>query len=480
METPVLRIREGYGMKTIKKLWNYSCFDCYAFGILIAVELLMSFTFLGYLHIPPISVTIAYLPILAAGCLLSPAHSVVIGFTFGIASMYKASSSYVMPADAIFSPFLSGAPASSLWLSVGTRTLFGLIIGAAFLAARKTKRNRLWIGVVAAISPKVHSLLVYAAIGTLFPELGYRYSSALHWEWDDAVFALICVVTVELLWTAYQSNTMQNIRFCIDQSVDNPYSSKKMNLFFVIFAFFILFMAICATFYFSQRESYMLNQHGFAVSDQVSSDLLHLQIQFLVASLSLNVISVILLSCIYKYMSYNGYRREMDELTGVMGRRMFLYHCNKMQKTCSTTTQKTGWFLFVDVDYFKKINDTFGHPVGDKVLKEIAMHLQVIFGEDGKVGRLGGDEFAVIIETPMPPQELGQRLERFLNLISGILPEQKTSCSIGACQFVFPQTVKHILTETDKILYQAKENGRACYRMQAHPCQEPVTCGGNG
>ena len=100
-----MRIREGYGMKTIKKLWNYSCFDCYAFGILIAVELLMSFTFLGYLHIPPISVTIAYLPILAAGCLLSPAHSVVIGFTFGIASMYKASSSYVMPADAIFSPF---------------------------------------------------------------------------------------------------------------------------------------------------------------------------------------------------------------------------------------------------------------------------------------------------------------------------------------------------------------------------------------
>lgn len=179
-------------------------------------------------------------------------------------------------------------------------------------------------------------------------------------------------------------------------------------------------------------------------------------------------------------MSYNGYRREMDELTGVMGRRMFLYHCDKMQKACGAAAERTGWFLFVDVDYFKKINDTFGHPVGDKVLKEIAMHLQVIFGEDGKVGRLGGDEFAVIIETPMPPQELGQRLERFLNLISGILPEQKTSCSIGACQFVFPQTVKHILTETDKILYQAKENGRACYRMQAHPCQEPVTCGGNG
>ena len=330
------------------------------------------------------------------------------------------------------------------------------------------------------IAPKIHSLIVYSAMGILFPRLGYHYSSALQWDWGDAIFAAICVMAVELLWILYQSNVMQNIKMCIDQSVHSPYTSEKMNLFFAAFELFMLCMAVCAAVYFSERASFMLERHGIAVTNNIASDLLFLQIQFLIALFSLNIISVILLVSIYKYMAYKEYRGELDELTGIMGRRMFFYHCDKIQKANTADLKKRGWFLFVDVDYFKKINDTFGHPVGDKVLKEIAMHLQVIFGEDGKVGRLGGDEFAVIIETPMPPQELGQRLERFLNLISGILPEQKTSCSIGACQFVFPQTVKHILTETDKILYQAKENGRACYRMQAHPCQEPVTCGGNG
>ena len=84
-------------MEKIKVMWYNSCFERYTFGILIAIELLMSFTFLGYIHIPPISITIAYLPIVVAGCLYGPGQSAAAGFVFGIASMYKASSSYVMP-----------------------------------------------------------------------------------------------------------------------------------------------------------------------------------------------------------------------------------------------------------------------------------------------------------------------------------------------------------------------------------------------
>ena len=134
---PALLTGKGWWMKTAKKLWGTSCFDRYLLGMFIAVELLMSFTFLGYIHIPPISVTIAYIPILVAGCLLGPAQSVIVGLVFGIASMYKASASYVMPSDAAFSPFLSGSPVYSLLLSVGTRALFGLVIGLAYLAVKK-------------------------------------------------------------------------------------------------------------------------------------------------------------------------------------------------------------------------------------------------------------------------------------------------------------------------------------------------------
>ena len=187
----------------------------------------------------------------------------------------------------------------------------------------------------------------------------------------------------------------------------------------------------------------------------------------MVASLCLNIISVILLLSVYKYMSYKEYRGEMDELTGVMGRRMFLYHCDKAQAADDGNQERNGWFLFVDVDYFKSINDTFGHSVGDKVLSEIASNLQSTFEDSGKVGRIGGDEFAVLIGEHMAPQELRRKLEQFLKDISGIVPEKKTSCSIGAYQFVFPKNVKHILTETDEMLYEAKENGRACYVMRA-------------
>lgn len=241
-----------------------------------------------------------------------------------------------------------------------------------------------------------------------------------------------------------------------------------MNLFFAAFELFLVCMSIVAAVYFSQRESYMLVQHGVEVSDRISADLLLLQLQFLFASLALNIITVILLISTYKYMSYKEYRVEMDALTGVMGRRMFLYYCDKAVRADSTDTACTGWFLFVDVDYFKAINDTFGHSAGDQVLRRIAQHLQHIFGEDGKIGRIGGDEFAVMLEKPMTEHVLGQRLEQFQKECSNTLSDRTVSCSIGAYQFTLPQSVERLLEETDAVLYQAKEKGRACYVLK--PC----------
>ena len=454
-------------MLAAKDLWGDSSFDRYCVGFLAAVELLMSFTFLGYIHIPPISITIVYFPILVAGCLFNPVYSVALGVVFGLTSLYKASASYVLPADAVFSPMLSGAPVNSILLSIGARALFGLVIGFAFLLAKKRKHRYLWFGVIAAVAPKVHSLLVYTAMGVLFPELGYSSRSAFHWEMDDLIFSLVCVLAVECLWMIYQSEMVQNIKLCVDQSVQNPYSPEKLNLYFAGFEFFIVCTAVFSALYFSQRESYMLQRHGVTVSSMISSDLLNLQIQFLIATLALNAISVILLVTMYKYMSYKKYRGELDELTGVMGRRMFLFQCEKAQKTSGTDQERKGWFLFVDADYFKEINDTFGHAVGDQVLRSIASNLQAGFASGGAVGRIGGDEFAVLVEAPMSQRELEQRLERFLETVGKTLPNKKVSCSIGAYQFVFPRNVTDLLEETDRILYQAKENGRACYVVKA-------------
>lgn len=442
-----------------------SGFDFYVFLMLVALEFLMSFTFLGYIHIPPISITTAYIPILLAACLLDIPHSTFIGMIFGLCSVYKATASYVMPADMVFSPFMSGHPIKSLLLSVGTRTLFGFLIGWLFSLAKKSRHERTYIGLLTLCANKLQAFLVFGALGILFPEIGYHASSAVPTTGHEILFSLFCVVLVEILQTAYRSQTVQRIRFCVNQSTSKQRPSHSLRKAVFLVTFLILCATVTAAIYFTQRTTYMLGKHDIEVSSVIHADLLHLQAQFLMATLSLNVFLLMLFLTVYQYMSYQEYIRELDMLTGVMGRRLFLYSCTNFQEQMHP---EKGWFLFLDVDSFKTINDTFGHPVGDKVLREIADGLKRVFSAYGAVGRVGGDEFAIMIEESMSEEDLREKLNRFQAEIADILPEfRKISCSIGVCQFDYPQDMQTLLTQTDKILYQAKERGRDCYVIGA-------------
>ncbi len=451
-------------MKKKKNNWIHLKFDSYAFCILLAVELIMSFTFLGYIHIPPISVTTAHIPIIVAGCLFGPVESTITGLIFGLGSLFKASAFYVMPNDGIFSPFQSDSPFGSIMLSVGTRVLFGLIIGCLFALAKRTKHVRIWNGLISMIATGLHALFVYAAIGIFFPEIGYTYKSAIHLKWNDVIVMALYLVCVELLYAFYHSKPVQRYKTAINEAANTPFFSSRIWLLLGVVTAFIVCMASFATVYFSSRAKYMLGEHGVKVTSEISSDLLHLQVQFLIAMIALNMILIILILLVYKYMKYKEYQGEMDALTGVMGRRLFLQYCTKLQQ--KKPAQSHGWFLFLDVDKFKQINDTLGHLVGDEILKQVAGILQNTFGEFGAVGRMGGDEFAVIIEQEMSKEILAQKLNGFLKEISDISSELLVSCSIGAYHFEFPKEIKHLLGETDRILYQAKENGRTCFVIQ--------------
>lgn len=404
-----------------------SNFDRYIFAMLIALEFLMSFTFLGYIHLPPISITTAYIPILVAACILGVSQAAVVGTVFGLCSMYKASATYVMASDMVFSPFLSGAPVKSLLLSVGTRTLFGLLIGL------------------------------------LFPTLGFNIVDTTTFVPGRGIpLALFCVAIVGMADALYSCKAVQQLRFCLDQSLVGSGISRHMKKGVIGLVVFILCMTVIAALYFTQRTVYMLGKHDVFIVGDAGKDLLHLQVQFMIVTLSLNMILLFLFLALYQYMSYQRYLRDLDALTGVMGRRLFFYHCESAQER--EEKQGNGWFLFLDVDYFKTINDTCGHPTGDRVLREIADALKRIFSACGAVGRVGGDEFAVMIEEAMTEERLRQKIETFRENISGILPEfRHISCSIGVCRFAYPQDVQNLLTQTDKILYQAKKRGRDCY-----------------
>lgn len=208
-----------------------SSVNVYAFILLMALELLMSFTFLGYMHIPPISITFAYIPILIAACLLGTLRTTVVGAAFGLASMDKSTAAYVMPMDMIFSPFRSGYSLSSLILSVGTRVPFGFLAGSAFYLAKRSKHPRLWIGAAAAITLKLHAVLVYIAIALLFPDIMQQYPAAFYLHLSDLIMICLCIGIAEGLWKVYDSERMCRFKQSIDDLSKTPdYAGRRRQM----------------------------------------------------------------------------------------------------------------------------------------------------------------------------------------------------------------------------------------------------------
>lgn len=445
-----------------KFLKRHSQVKNYAFILLIAIEFLMSFTFLGYIHIPPISITIAYIPILIAGCFLGVGQSTFLGFLFGVASMYKATAYYVMASDQIFSPFMSSSPAASLLLSVGTRTIFGLLVGLAFLLVKRLFSNkRLGIAIVSILSPTVHAAIVYAVMGLFFPQQNLGSSSNFILDLSNILATLLCFLLLQFLWSLYKLPLVRNFFSYVNHPTKNLRGKNPLYIAWGIFILFTLSAAIASSYYFANRMSYMLTAHGVTLTSEINHDLLHLQYQFMIAAFSINFIMAISLMIIYKYLSYKEYLSEMDGLTGVMGRKMFFDICESIT---AQTPPTQCCFIFIDVDYFKQINDTFGHVTGDDVLTNIAQKLLREFKKYGKIGRLGGDEFSIMIDHPIRKQELIRKFDIFEKEISGLLSDShKVSCSIGAYYFDTPQNFQTIYANADKMLYKAKERGRACW-----------------
>ena len=118
----------------------------------------------------------------------------------------------------------------------------------------------------------------------------------------------------------------------------------------------------------------------------------------------------------------------------------------------------------IDMDYFKEINDRYGHPEGDRALKKMSAVLKTIFGRDGVIGRIGGDEFAVLLYVPTTRERLETDLNLFLSKIHKVeIRGNRLSCSIGAVPIKAGKTADELYKEADEILYTAKQKGRDTY-----------------
>lgn len=155
-----------------------------------------------------------------------------------------------------------------------------------------------------------------------------------------------------------------------------------------------------------------------------------------------------------------------DALTGLPNRLLFKEMADKYLEIASREKHQ-AMVLFIDLDNFKPINDTYGHDVGDLVLKESAKHILSVLRSNDIVARIGGDEFLLMLWNFESIQQTEQIMQRLIdNLSLPILDRDgnklQISCSIGAS--IYPKdgnTLESLITTADQALYAAKEQGRA-------------------
>jgi two-component system, cell cycle response regulator len=156
---------------------------------------------------------------------------------------------------------------------------------------------------------------------------------------------------------------------------------------------------------------------------------------------------------------------ETDPLTGLLNRRAFFERLNGMLAIPELAPLLTA--VLCDIDHFKKVNDTYGHDVGDIVLKRIATEVSCVAE---MCGRLGGEEFAFILRgsTPVKSFHMADALRKRCEVIrfteAGDPPFQVT-CSFGLSGGQEGDTADDVLKRADIALYQAKAGGRN--RVQA-------------
>jgi len=153
---------------------------------------------------------------------------------------------------------------------------------------------------------------------------------------------------------------------------------------------------------------------------------------------------------------------SMDPLTGLLNRRGFSEACARVIEREANAGRPVSVMIF-DIDHFKSINDRFGHPAGDEILKLFSVVIGASLRLSDLSGRIGGEEFAALLPCPLEEGVIVAERVREAFEASGITCEEgavDTTVSIGVAGGPAGTELEVLLAAADTALYQAKRTGR--------------------
>ncbi len=178
----------------------------------------------------------------------------------------------------------------------------------------------------------------------------------------------------------------------------------------------------------------------------------------------LAVLVVIALTLIWFFYNNSIRFKELSRRDGLTG----LYNAGYFHSYAESKIPHlgSGTLIIVDIDYFKNVNDNFGHQKGDDTIKAVAEILKSHFRTDDIVARLGGDEFVALLGHSVEKEELERRSQEILEELSHPDKAVPVTLSIGGYSFSSSTSYSELYKKADDVLYQVKEKGRNGFLFQ--------------
>ncbi|MFW5790622.1 MAG: diguanylate cyclase domain-containing protein [Bacillota bacterium] len=153
-----------------------------------------------------------------------------------------------------------------------------------------------------------------------------------------------------------------------------------------------------------------------------------------------------------------------DKLTGLANRKCFVEKFKDLKKKADQSGDNIG-LIFIDIDKFKKINDNYGHDIGDRVLESIASRMENNLKEEDLIARLGGDEFLIALSELDDKNKITEVAERLIDEINGfiVIDDKKIEISVSAGVSFYPEDsieLDNLIKDADSAMYKAKNQNK--------------------